>query len=108
MLSLRPRMDFSPKTRIIAAYLLCTLVWGTTWFSIRVTIAPGGFPTYEAAALRFTIAVLAIALITPAALFSLRRRRGTQIRWLCLAGLINSVSYGLLYKAEESVPGSVA
>jgi drug/metabolite transporter (DMT)-like permease len=101
-------MEFSEKTKIIAAYLLCTLVWGTTWFCIRVTIAPGGFPTYAAAALRFTIALAAIALITPRAMLRLGEGLGGQLRWLCLAGLINSVSYGLLYKGEETVPGSVA
>ena len=101
-------MLFSPKTRIVAAYTVCTLVWGTTWFSIRLTIAPGGYPTYEAAALRFTIAVVVIALCVPGDLLRVKERAGATLPWLCVAGLINSASYGLLYKAEESVPGSVA
>jgi len=101
-------MPFSPKARIVAAYTVCTLVWGTTWFSIRLTIGPGGYPTYEAAALRFTIAVMVIALCVPRELARLSERVGHTLPWLCVAGLINSMSYGLLYKAEESVPGSVA
>jgi drug/metabolite transporter (DMT)-like permease len=101
-------MEFSQKTKVVSAYLLCTLVWSTTWFAIRVTIGPGGFPTYEAAALRFSIAVVVLALFTPRAMFNLKQRLDGQLKWLCLAGLINSVSYGLLYKGEESVTGSVA
>ena len=101
-------MESSHKTKIVVAYTVCTLVWGTTWFSIRLTIAPGGYPTYEAAALRFTIAVAVIALCVPGAILRLKERVGQTIGWLCLAGLINSVSYAVLYKAEESVPGSVA
>jgi drug/metabolite transporter (DMT)-like permease len=101
-------MQISPKTKIVVAYTVCTLVWGTTWFSIRVTIAPGGYPTYEAAALRFSIAVVVIALCVPGELARVRERAGAALPWLCVAGLFNSVSYALLYKGEESVPGSVA
>lgn len=101
-------MHFSPKTKIAAAYIVCTLVWGTTWFSIRLTIAPGGYPTFEAAALRFSIAVVVIALCVPGELVRVRERVGLVFPWLFVAGLINSASYALLYKAEESVPGSVA
>ena len=101
-------MEISQKTKSIAAYIVCTLVWGTTWFSIRLCIGPGGYPTYEAAALRFTIAVVVMTLAGPAAVLHLRERVGEQLPWLCVAGLINSVSYGLLYRGEETVPGSVA
>jgi len=101
-------MEFSTRTKVVSAYLLCTLIWGTTWFSIRVTIAPGGFPTYEAAALRFSIAVVVIVLLAPGGIFGLRQRLGAQLGWLSVAGLVNALSYGLLYKGEESVTGSVA
>ena len=101
-------MRLSQKTKIIVAYTVCTLVWGTTWFSIRLTIAPGGYPTYESAALRFSIAVAVIALCVPGAMVRARQRVGDTLGWLCVVGLINSVSYVLLYKGEESVPGSVA
>lgn len=101
-------MPLSPKTKTVVAYTVCTLVWGTTWFSIRLTIAPGGYPTFEAAALRFSIAVVVIALCVPTALLRAREQVGAVLPWLCAAGLINSASYALLYKGEESVPGSVA
>jgi drug/metabolite transporter (DMT)-like permease len=101
-------MGSSSKTKIVVAYTICTLVWGTTWFSIRLTIAPGGYPTFEAAALRFTIAVAVIALCVPREFARVNVRVGKALPWLCASGLINSASYALLYKGEESVPGSVA
>lgn len=35
-------MEIPRQTKVVGAYLLCALVWGTTWFAIRVSIAPGG------------------------------------------------------------------
>src|SRR5215510_16077874 len=40
------------------AYLACALIWGTTWYAIRVSIAPGAYPTLAALALRFAIAAV--------------------------------------------------
>jgi len=101
-------MESPSRTKVVLAYTVCTLIWGTTWFSIRLTIAPGGYPTYEAAALRFTIAVAVIALCVPVQFARVGERVGTALLWLFVAGLINSTSYILLYKAEQSIPGSVA
>lgn len=101
-------MGIRVKPKITGAYLLCALVWGTTWFAIRVSIGPGGFPTYEAAALRFSVAVVIIALPWLTRLPSLKHQLGQQLWWVCAAGLTNAASYGLVYKGEESVPGSVA
>lgn len=96
------------KIKIAAAYLVCALTWGTTWFAIRVSIAPGGYPTYQAAALRFTIAVLVIVLPGLAGIVSLKRQQERHLWWLCVAGLFNAASYALVFTGEESVPGSVA
>lgn len=89
------------------AYLVCALVWGTTWFAIRVNIAPGGYPPLLGAALRFTIAgavllaVLAIGWARPVP----RGRRA--LAWLVLAGLGNAASYALIYTAETRIPGGL-
>jgi drug/metabolite transporter (DMT)-like permease len=94
--------------RVVLAYLTCSIVWGTTWFAIRVCIGEGGYPTIAAAALRFTIA--AVLLLFVVAL--MRAEPGPQGRrqrsWLILAGLLNGVGYALVYKGEESVPGAFA
>lgn len=101
-------MEIPRQTKVVGAYLLCALVWGTTWFAIRVSIAPGGYPTYEAAALRFSIAVAVIAPFVLRGLPSLKQQLGRQLWWVCAAGFLNAVGYGLVYKGEESVSGSVA
>ena len=89
-------------------YLICAATWGTTWFAIRVTIGPGGYPTYQAAALRFTIAVLVLVLPGALGIITLRRQAMSHVKWLIVAGMFNSVSYALVFAGEQSVPGSVA
>jgi drug/metabolite transporter (DMT)-like permease len=98
----------APKIKIVAAYLICALTWGTTWFAIRVCIAPGGYPTYQAAALRFTIAVLVIVLPGLVGIVSLKRQQERHLWWLGAAGLFNAAGYTLVFTGEQSVPGSVA
>jgi drug/metabolite transporter (DMT)-like permease len=100
--------DSAHTIKIAAAYLICALTWGTTWFAIRVSIAPGGYSTYQAAALRFTIAVLVIVLSGLVGIVSLRRQEARHLWWLCVAGLFNAANYALVFTGEESVPGSVA
>lgn len=96
------------KIKVAAAYLVCTVTWGTTWFAIRVCIAPGGYPTYEAAAIRFSIAVLIIVVPALAGVVSLKHQKERHLWWLCAAGLFNAASYALVLAGEESVPGGVA
>ena len=45
------------------AYVGCALVWGTTWFAIRVCMGPGGFAPFAGAAIRFVIAVALLAVL---------------------------------------------
>ena len=89
------------------AYVVCALVWGTTWYAIRVCIGPGGYPSFLSAALRFTVAaaILAGALALG---FGKPRPRGRVVRWLALCGLLNAAGYALVYRAEEEVAGGVA
>ncbi|MBL0220897.1 MAG: EamA family transporter [Myxococcales bacterium] len=90
---------------VVAAYLACALIWGTTWYAIRVCIGPGGFGTLDALALRF---VIAIVVLIPIALRSRPWPRGAQWGWLVLAGVLDAAGYVLVYLGEEHVPGAVA
>lgn len=93
---------------VMIAYVVCALVWGTTWFAIRVCIGDGGYPTFAAAALRFTLAAL---ILLPVLFTKLARpgpRTSRQWAWLIAAGLLNAVGYSLVYIGEESVPGGLA
>ncbi len=89
------------------AYAVCALVWGTTWYAIRVCIGPGGYPSFLSAALRFTIAacILAAALALG---FGKPRPRPRAVGWLAVSGLLNAAGYALVYRAEEEVAGGVA
>ncbi len=93
---------------VVIAYVVCAVVWGTTWFAIRVCIGDGGYPTLPAAALRFT---LALAILLPIWWLGWARpgpRGRAQWLWLALAGLLNALGYGLVYTGEETVSGGLA
>ncbi len=85
--------------------LLC-LVWGSTWWAIRICLQDQ--PPLTSAALRFLVAGAAMALLVP------RLRTLDPLpsppAWLWLATGTTSFagSYGLLYVAERTVPSGVA
>lgn len=92
---------------VVICYIVCALVWSTTWFAIRVCIGPGGFPTYSAAAIRFT---LAAAILLVLAQFRFGRpgpRTRRQLLALVAAGLFNAIGYACVYRSEEDLPGGV-
>ncbi|HEU0033994.1 MAG TPA: EamA family transporter [Kofleriaceae bacterium] len=88
---------------IALCYAACALIWGTTWFVIRESIA--GFPPHLALAMRFTIAAVILWFAA-----SLRRQTWPgkrQIRLLVLAGVCNGLNYLAIYGAEEQLPGGL-
>ncbi len=90
---------------VAAAYVTCTLIWGTTWFAIRACIAPGGYSTFDAAALRF---VIAIAVLLPIAALMRPWPTRREWLWLVIAGVLDGCGYLLVYLGEERVPGAIA
>lgn len=87
---------------VVVAYLACALIWGTTWYAIRVCIAD--YPTMAAAALRFAIAA---ALLVPIALRYRPWPRGKAWSYLVLAGILDACAYFLVYLGEERVSGAI-
>ena len=85
--------------------LLC-LVWGTTWFAIKIGLAY--LPPFFGAGLRY---VLASALIGALALAQgVREPRGRRLH-ATLAGLglgAFAVSFGAVYWGEQYIPGGLA
>ena len=73
-------------------YLLCAFIWGTTWFAIRASIGVGGYPTYAAAALRFTLAAVILGGLWRAGLARPGPRTRREVAWLVVAGLLNAGS----------------
>lgn len=89
--------------RVLAAYLTCAFIWGTTWYAIRVCIAD--YPTYAAVALRFAIAAL---ILIPLAVRARPWPRGAAWSWLVLAGVLDASAYLLVYLGEERISGALA
>jgi drug/metabolite transporter (DMT)-like permease len=88
---------------VVAAYLACALIWGTTWYAIRVSIA--AYPTHAAVALRFAIAAV---ILLPIAARVRPWPRGRVWGWLVAAGVVDALCYLLVYLGEERVSGAVA
>ncbi|HEY3358371.1 MAG TPA: EamA family transporter [Polyangia bacterium] len=93
------------------AYVACALIWGTTWFAIRVCLyhpARGGYPPLTGAALRFLVAA---AILWAAFALSGRRRRphGARAHLALLgAGVLNALGYAAVYLGETRVSGGTA
>ncbi|HUH01562.1 MAG TPA: DMT family transporter [Kofleriaceae bacterium] len=94
--------------KVVLAYAVCVVVWGTTWFAIRVCIGDGAYPTIPAAALRFTIAAMILVPIGLAGWARPGPTRRSQWWWLVLAGVLNALGYALVYAGEEHVSGGLA
>src|SRR4029079_12596329 len=88
---------------VVAVYLGCALIWGTTWYAIRVSIA--AYPTLIAVALRFAIAA---AILLPLAARIRPWPRARTWGGLAVAGALDATAYLLVYLGEERVPGAVA
>ncbi len=92
---------------VVICYVVCAVVWSTTWFAIRVCIAAGGYPTYSAAALRFSLAAVILLLLLLVGLGRPLPRTRRQLVALALAGLFNALGYACVYRAEEDLPGGL-
>jgi len=95
------------RARVVLSYLACSCIWGTTYFAIRVSIAPGGYATYLSAALRFVLAAVVVVAIVLVAGLRPRPRSAAQAGWIVLAGILNFGAYALIYTAEESITGGL-
>ncbi len=94
--------------KIFVAYFLCATIWGTTWYGIRVCIGPGGFPTYPAAALRFSLSAALLGIFWLFQVSKYKKPTLFELKWIFCAGGISGIAYGLLYSAEEQISGGLA
>lgn len=92
----------------VVAYLTCAIVWGTTWFAVRVCLGDGGFQTFSAVAVRMAIASVILFAIWGLGFSKPGPRGRKEWLWIAGAGLLNAVGYGLLYMAQEELPGGLA
>ena len=90
-----------PLAADIASLLVCTVIWSTTWWAIKLQL--DGPPPLESVVYRFALASLLLFLWAG---FSRRSLALTRRQHLEAAGqgLFNfSIQYGLVYLAERSV-----
>ena len=98
----KPRRSFAT----VALVALLCVVWSSTWWAIRVCLETQ--PPITSCAVRFTVAGLAMAAMTP--WLRARERAPAPAAWLwILCGATNfSIGYGVLYIAETVVPSGIA
>lgn len=98
-------MGSSGSGRLAAAFLVLTLVWGTTWAVIRVGLA--GIPPFTGVALRFAIA--GVLLLALARRLGVRLGRSRREAWLwAVNGLLSfCVSYSVVYWSEQYIPSGL-
>jgi drug/metabolite transporter (DMT)-like permease len=96
----------SPLTAL--AFILCALIWSTTWFAIRVCIGAGGYPPFAGAAIRFALATAVLSLLVALRLAGRGPRHWRQRGWIAGAGVLCAVAYGLVYAGETRISGGLA
>jgi drug/metabolite transporter (DMT)-like permease len=96
----------SERARVVAVFLALTLVWGTTWAAIRISLA--GIPPLSGVALRFTLAGLALLLWARVCGVAIEPSPLAWRLWWANALLTFVGSYGLVYWAEQRVPSGLA
>lgn len=84
-----------------------TLIWGTTWSAIRVSLE--GFPPITAVSLRFALAGALLAGYARLTGVPLRPRSWRVLNlWVIHALLSFCVSYGVVFWAQQWVPSGLA
>ena len=96
----------SSSSRLRLAFLVLTLIWGSTWAVIRLGLE--GIPPLTGVALRFAIAGAILLALIP--------RFGVRFQWSreevglwAMNGLLSfTASYTIVYWAEQHIPSGLA
>lgn len=94
------------KSLTHGALALLILIWGTTWAAIRVGLE--GLPPFTGVAIRFGIAAVVLLAVAGIMKWPLGSGRRAYFLWTVNATLSFSVSYGVVYWAEQWVPSGLA
>ena len=99
-------MTITSRARELWIFGLLTLIWGTTWAAIRVSLQ--GIPPFAGVALRFALAAVVLFALAPAFGIRFGRSRREVSLWVANALLTFVGSYGTVYWAEQWVPSGLA
>ncbi len=94
------------RSTIVLVFGVLTLVWGTTWAAIRVSLE--GFPPIAGVALRFAIASAVLLALAFRLGVPLGRAAAERRLWAANAVLSFCISYGVVYWSEQFVPSGLA
>lgn len=90
---------------VYAALAAVILIWGTTWAVIRIGLE--GVPPFTGVAIRFALAAVLLAVV--GRLMGVAWQGGRRVRWIWVVQTVCSfsVSYGIVYWAEQWVPSGL-
>ncbi len=89
-----------------AALAVLVLIWGTTWAAIRVSLQ--GIPPLKGVVIRFAIAAVLLLALAPILKVQLGKQPRERWLWVLNGALTFTLSYGLVYWAEQWVPSGLA
>lgn len=95
------------RGRVLAVYVFCCAVWGSTWLFIKVGLRD--LPPFTFAGMRMALACI---LMAPFAFAAAQRRVKIPRRslgWIAFCGLLQiGVSYALIFQAGTRIPSSLS
>ncbi len=94
------------RGRELGAFLLLTLVWGTTWAAIRVGLQ--GIPPFTGVAVRFAMAGALLLGFARALGVRLGSARHERRLWVVNGLLSFCLSYAIVYWSEQYIPSGLA
>lgn len=100
-------MSAAPRPAAIAlVFALLTLIWGSTWAAIRVSLE--GFPPFLGVSLRFALAAIVLLVLGWLWRVPFGQTRTERWLWVSNALLSFSASYGVVYWSEQFIPSGLA
>lgn len=106
--SLRSKAVKSLPMGLIAAYIACVCIWGTSWNAVRLCVLPGGFEPYTAAAARFAFASVFLGVLWIAGIIKAKPTSKSAVLWTLFTGFLGVVSLALVYNAHQWISGGLA
>jgi len=94
------------RFRVVAAFALLTLIWGTTWAAIRISLE--GFAPFTGVAIRFAVAAALLLIYMRLTGVGFVRTANERRIWLVNMTLSFCGSYGVVYWSEQYVPSGLA
>jgi drug/metabolite transporter (DMT)-like permease len=91
---------------VVFLFTLITLIWGSTWFAIKVGL--DGVPPFLGAGLRFLLSTLLVAAVLAVRRKPIRLTRDDRVCVLSLGILVFYLNYASVYWAELRISSGLA